>query len=68
MPADGPAKCFGFVNRFDKKPKRRLFEVLKSQGLQMNQPITFLSDGGDMAVLQELLSSIIRLILALALL
>jgi hypothetical protein len=28
-------------------PKRRLFEVLKSQGHQMNQQLTFLSDGGD---------------------
>jgi hypothetical protein len=40
-------KCFGFVQTFDTKPKRRLFEVLTSQGLQMNQQITFLSDGGD---------------------
>ncbi len=47
IPTDGEAKCFGFVNRFDEKPKRRLNEVLKSQGLQMNQQITFLSDGGD---------------------
>jgi hypothetical protein len=35
------------VNRLDSKPKRRLFETLKSQGLQMNQAVTFLSDGGD---------------------
>jgi hypothetical protein len=45
--ADGVKKCFGFVNGYDQKPKRRLFETLKSQGLQMNQDITFLSDGGD---------------------
>lgn len=45
--ADGQAKCFAFVHTYDPKPKRRLFEVLKSQGLQMNQDITFLSDGGD---------------------
>jgi hypothetical protein len=44
---DGTSKCFGLVNRYDEKPKRRLFEVLKSQGMQMNQQITFLSDGGD---------------------
>ena len=43
----GEAKTFGLVNKFDEKPKRRLFELLKSQGLQMNQDITFLSDGGD---------------------
>lgn len=47
IPTEGEAKCFGFVNRFDKKPKRRLFEVLKAQGMQMNQQVTFLSDGGD---------------------
>jgi hypothetical protein len=40
-------KCLGFVQTFDVKPKRRLFEVLQSQGHQMNQQITFLSDGGD---------------------
>ena len=27
--------------------RRRLFEVLKAQGIQMNQDITFLSDAGD---------------------
>jgi hypothetical protein len=44
---DGTSKCFGLVNSYDEKPKRRLFEVLQSQGMQMNQQITFLSDGGD---------------------
>ena len=44
---DGSSKCFGLVNSYDTKPKRRVFEVLKSQGMQMNQQITFLSDGGD---------------------
>jgi hypothetical protein len=41
------SKCFGFVQTLDTKPKRRLFEVLKSLGHQMNQQLTFLSDGGD---------------------
>jgi hypothetical protein len=41
------SKCFGFVQTIDPKPKRRLFELLQSQGLQMNQQLTFLSDGGD---------------------
>ena len=45
--ADGDAKVFAFVNKYDVKPKRRLYEVLKSQGLQMNQQVVFLSDGGD---------------------
>ncbi len=40
-------KRFGFVNNYDKKPKRRLYDMLMSQGFQMNQTITFLSDGGD---------------------
>jgi hypothetical protein len=48
MAEDGESsKCFGFVSRYDNKPKRRLFEMLKSQGMQMNQTVTFLSDGGD---------------------
>jgi len=48
MGEDGESsKCFGFVSRYDNKPKRRLFEMLKSQGMQMNQALTFLSDGGD---------------------
>jgi len=46
--ADGTAKCFGFVCGLDRKPRRRLYQVLQSQGMQMNQQITFLSDGGDL--------------------
>ena len=38
----GEKKCFGGVTSYDQKPKRRLFEVLKSQGMQMNQQVTFL--------------------------
>lgn len=41
------SKCFAFVQTFDKKPKRRLFEALRSQGLQINQQVEFLSDGGE---------------------
>ena len=40
-------KRFGFVVDYDEKPKRRLYEMLNGQGLQMNQGITFLTDGGD---------------------
>jgi hypothetical protein len=47
IPADGDPKCFGFVSRLDAKPKRRLYDMLASQGLQMNQQLVFLSDGGD---------------------
>jgi hypothetical protein len=43
--SDGTSKCFGMVPSYDTKPRRRIFEVLKSQGMQMNQQVTFLSDG-----------------------
>ena len=42
-----PSKRFGFVCKYDNKPKSRLNTMLQKQGLQMNQDITFLSDGGD---------------------
>jgi len=32
---------------YDQKPKRRLFELLKGQGLQANQDVTFLTGGGE---------------------
>lgn len=44
---NAPTKRFGFVATYDTKPKRKLYEMLRNQGLQMNQEITFLSDGGD---------------------
>jgi hypothetical protein len=44
---EGDPTCFAFVSGLDAKPKRRLFEALKSQGLQMNQRVEFLTDGGD---------------------
>lgn len=42
-----PSKRFGFVNGYDTKSKRRVYEALKSQGMQMNQQVIFFSDGGD---------------------
>jgi hypothetical protein len=47
MPAHGRAICFGYVQTYDTKPKRRLFEVLKAHGMQDNQQVTFLTDGGE---------------------
>jgi hypothetical protein len=47
VPADGRASCFGYVQTYDTKPKRRLFEVLKAQGMAANQQVTFLTDGGE---------------------
>jgi hypothetical protein len=43
----GATTRFGLVSGYDTKPRRRLFEVLQAQGLQMNQAVTFLTDGGD---------------------
>jgi len=47
IPEEGVAKVFALVRRVDKKPKRRLRNVLESQGILPRQHITFLSDGGD---------------------
>jgi hypothetical protein len=47
IPAPGRATCFGYVQTYDTKPKRRLFEVLKAQGMAANQQVTFLTDGGE---------------------
>jgi hypothetical protein len=41
------SKCFGYVQVYDEKPRRRLWELLKSQGLQDNQQVVFMSDGGE---------------------
>ena len=35
------SKCFGFVQSYDDTPKRRLFELRKSQGMQENQQVVF---------------------------
>ena len=44
---EASSQCVAFVQTYDEKPKRRLFELLQSQGMQANQQIEFLSDGGD---------------------
>ena len=41
------SKRFGFVHTLDTKSQRRLYEVLTSQGMQLHQQRTFLSDGSD---------------------
>jgi hypothetical protein len=38
-PAEDVAKCFGFAQEVDAKSRRRVFEVLRSQGLQINQAL-----------------------------
>ena len=47
VPEDRADRYFGLVQCLNRKPKRRLHEILRTQGLQMNQEITFLTDGGD---------------------
>lgn len=47
LPEDRDARYVGLVHGYDDKPKRRLFEVLQSLGLQPNQELTFLTDGGE---------------------
>ncbi len=42
-----PPKRPGFVQTLDDKPQRRLMKLLRDQGMQENQQITFLSDGAD---------------------
>jgi hypothetical protein len=44
---ESSAKCFGFVQTYDEKPRRRLWELMKSQGMQENQQVVFMSDGGE---------------------
>ena len=46
--ADRPSsKRFGFVQAYDHKSRRRLWELMKSQGMQENQHVVFMSDGGE---------------------
>ena len=47
MPEDRAPRYIGLVHGYDRKPKRRLFEVMRQQGLQANQDVTFLTDGGE---------------------
>lgn len=47
LPEDRAACYLGLVHGYDGKPKRRLVEVLRAQGLQANQEITFIADGGE---------------------
>lgn len=47
---EGPDRYLGLVQSHDTKPRRRLHEVLKDQGWQENQQITFMTDGGDTVI------------------
>jgi hypothetical protein len=47
VPTDEPAKCFGLFTATIRRRGRHLAEVLRSQGLQHNQELVFLSDGEE---------------------
>jgi hypothetical protein len=47
IPEDREPRYLGLVHGYDRRPKRRLVEVPREQGLQANQDVTFLTDGGD---------------------
>jgi hypothetical protein len=47
VPKKGTPKKFGYVRSIDDNPRRRIMEVLKSQGMQENRQVIFLSDGAD---------------------
>jgi hypothetical protein len=47
LPDDGDPRYIGFVHGYDRKPQRRILDHLKKQGVQANQDITFITDGGE---------------------
>jgi hypothetical protein len=47
MPEDRSARTASLVHGEDRKPGRRLVDVLASQGFQPHQDITFLTEGGN---------------------
>ncbi|TGD95207.1 ISKra4 family transposase [Methylobacterium nonmethylotrophicum] len=42
-----PGRCFAFVQAFDDRPRRRMFEMLRGMGYRPNQKLIMLSDGGE---------------------
>ncbi|NTJ62360.1 ISKra4 family transposase [Agrobacterium rhizogenes] len=47
LPDDGDPRYIGFVHGYDRKPQWRILDHLKKQGVQANQDITFITDGGE---------------------
>ncbi len=50
IPTDRPSRYLVLVQSHDDKPRRRLHEILKDQGWQENQPVTFMTDGSDTVI------------------
>lgn len=46
VPEDRAPQYLGLVHGYDGRPKCRLFDLLQNRGLQANQDVTFLTDGG----------------------
>jgi hypothetical protein len=44
---DAFGRCFAFVQTVDDKPRARLVDTLRQQGMQPHQQIVFLSDGAE---------------------
>jgi hypothetical protein len=44
---DPSGRCFAFVQTVDDKPRARLIDTLRQQGMQPQQQVVFLSDGAD---------------------
>ena len=47
IPNEGDPKVLGLVSSKDEKPKRRLVEMLESQGIQESDGVCFMSDGRE---------------------
>ena len=47
MPEDREYRYVGLVHGFDAKSKWRLFDLMRTQGMQANQSVAFLTDGGE---------------------
>ena len=47
VPKQAVSKKSGYVQSVDDNPRRRIIQVLKSQGMQENQQVIFLSDDAD---------------------
>lgn len=47
LPDNGEPRYIGFVQGHDRKPQRRIIDHLIKQGVQANQDITFITDGGE---------------------
>lgn len=47
IPTVGDPHYVGFVHGYDAKPRRRIVNHLNVHGMQINQDITFITDGGE---------------------